>query len=223
MRLFFRRMSVALITLLSYVHAQSQPIQSAATPAITKQESVWGQGVLEVEFLTKLRLFLESTPLDYKEFGRLFGVQFEVSPKETSHKDGSWSAYTIGSMTLPFGKPFRDGGYGPSYSFTPNRNSSALWIELLKLPSGGLTSNSTYPCIKSEALSAVFEGSQWVKTVTYAERKIHLTTVQYPTGESYRFKQATTDHIWLSASIGDECIPYLSLSFDSTRKYPSNN
>lgn len=194
---------------------------SAAKAEPTKPE--WGQGVLEAEFLTKLRLFLERDPLDFKEFERVFGVRLEVHPKEGPYPDGSWGIHAVGPIPPPFGREFRGRGYGPSYSFIPTRDEKYLRIELLKPPPRGWTPESKLPCIKPEVVAAAFEGTEWLKTVTYGERRVHLAVAAYPISESYRYRQGTPDHIWLSISVDHECVPYLFVSTDRIASHPATS
>lgn len=192
----------------------------AATASVTKAEPTrleWGQGVLEAEFLTKLRLFLERDPLDYKEFERVFGVKLEVHPKEGPYHDGSWGIHAVGPIPPPFGREFRGGGYGPTYSFIPGRSSNTLRIELVKPPPRGWTQESKLPCIEPSLFVTALDHPSWAREQLFSRDH----GVPIPTTDQYRFLSPSGLTVSMTVTQRAQCTPYLLISLPVSPIHPN--
>jgi hypothetical protein len=200
--------------------------KSASAPMTVATPVEWGQGILEAEFLTKLRHFLERDPLDFKSFGLTFGITLEVTPSTGQHPDGSWAIRTTGPLPPPFGSENSGGTFGAGlrgaeYLFIPTLKQNSLRLELLKRSSKIEQFSKKSPCIEPNMVASAFQQFSWIKTTSYGERKTHQGLVPYPTIDIYYYKQGTLDQVALSIYLGYECVPYLSVSTNRTIQHPA--
>jgi len=204
--------------------AVSAPAASAATPTSATPTVAttpkWGEGVLEREFLIKLRTFLATDPFDFKRFESAFGVPLEATPPNGPYSDGGWG---IGSVRYvhPFGPTFNNRSRGGVYwSFNPSRNSSYVRMEFVKMPPAGKRDGDGLPCMTPELVEQVFDQGWGERTTRYREIRVYLVTTQVPAGKSTKWMAGTPQEVWMSYPL-ETCIPRMSFSFTRMPAYPT--
>lgn len=196
------------------------PARLATAPASTAIAPRWGDGVLEREFLVKLRTFLETDPFDFKGFEATFGVRLEVNPSDRPYPDGGWS---IGNVRYgyPFGQTFNNRTRGGAYwAFDPGRNSAYLSMEFAKMPPAGKGDRDGQPCMTPELVEQVFDQGWSERTTRYREIRVHLATTQVPGGKSAKWMAGTPQQVWMSYPL-ETCIPRMFFSFSRLPPYPT--
>lgn len=179
----------------------------------------WGEGLLELDFLRKLREFLETDPFDFKAFEAAFGVPLEAYPPTAQFPEGGWG---IGSVRFkhPFGMTFNNRSRGGVYwSFSPTRNTSYVAMEFVKMPPAGKREGDGLPCIRPEQIKQVFDDG-WVGETSYREIRVHMVTTLVPGQQGYKWRAETPQEVWMNYPI-ESCVPRLSVSFKRLPQHPA--
>lgn len=194
------------------------PARPPTGPASTAIAPRWGDGVLEREFLVKLRKFLETDPFDFKGFEVAFGVRLEANPPDRPYPDGGWS---IGNVRYgyPFGQTFNNRTRGGAYwAFDPGRNSAYLSMEFVKVAFGD-HEKLHLPCLTMDQFMDVFEAPGWTNgylILRYADGLPVYGPRQFQT------KAANGVAVRFIPQGGGGCSPYLSVNFDRLRPHPAS-
>jgi hypothetical protein len=190
-----------------------------AAPAV-RAEAKWGEGVLELDFLRKLRVFLETDPFDFKAFELVFGVGFNPDPPNGPNPGGSWGMNET-RRAFPFGQTFNNRSVGGvRWSFDSSRNTSYVAMEFVKMPPAGKREGDGLPCITPEQIKQVFENG-WVGETAYREIRMHLVTTLVPGQQSYKWRAETPQEAWMNYPI-ESCVPRLSVSFRRLPPHPAS-
>ena len=145
----------------------------------------WGEGVQELDFLRKLRVFLETDPFDFKAFELVFGVGFNPDPPNGPNPGGSWGMNET-RRAFPFGQTFNNRSVGGvRWSFDSSRNTSYVAMEFVKMPPAGKREGDGLPCIRPEQIKQVFDDG-WVGETSYREIRVHMVTTLVPGQQGYK-------------------------------------
>ncbi|MBL8370258.1 MAG: hypothetical protein JNK28_02605 [Burkholderiaceae bacterium] len=203
------------------------PAASSATPTSATPTAAttakWGEGVLEREFLIKLRTFLETDPFDFKRFESAFGAPLEATPLNGPYSDGGWG---IGSVRYvhPFGPTFNNRSRGGVYwSFNPSRNSSYLSMDFVKMPPAGKRDGDGLPCMTPELIKEVF-AAKWVGTTTYTDfSPMYPGRLPYPipANQIFRWLPDTSEEVFLVYQLNEICVPGLTAAFKKLPPHPA--
>ena len=192
---------------------------NAVTPTVATTPK-WGEGVLEREFLIKLRTFLEADPFDFKAFEAAIGVGFKADPPDGPHPDRSWGMDET-RRVLPFGQTFNNRSRGGvRWSFDPGRNSAYLRLEFVKMPPAGKRDGDGLPCMTPELVEQVFDQGWGERTTPYREIRVYLVTTQVPAGKSAKWMAGTPQEVWMSYPL-ETCIPRMFFSFARLPLHPT--
>lgn len=206
--------------------AVSAPVASSAATTATPTVAAtakWGEGVLEREFLIKLRTFLETDPFDFKAFEAAIGVGFKADPPDGPHPDRSWGMDET-RRVLPFGQTFNNRSRGGvRWSFDPGRNSAYLRLEFVKMPPAGKRDGDGLPCMTPELIKEVF-AAKWVGTTTYTDfSPMYPGRLPYPipANQIFRWLPDTPDELGLSYLVDRTCVPALAVSTQRIPPHPA--
>lgn len=199
------------------------PARPATGPASIATAPRWGDGVLEREFLIKLRTFLETDPFDFKAFEAAFVVPLIPSPPTETYSDGSWS---IGSerYVQPFGPTFNNRSRGGVlWAFNPRHDSYNLRMEFVKMPPVGKRDGDGLPCLTPEMIKEVFS-TGWVGTTTYTDfAPAYPGRLPYPipSNQIFRWQPDTLEQVRLVYRLNEICVPGLTVGFKKLPPHPA--
>ena len=191
---------------------------NAVTPTVATTPK-WGEGVLEREFLIKLRTFLEADPFDFKAMNALLG-NMEVAPKDGPYPDGSWVFRTVRTREPLGGEYGNRGPGGANFAWNHLRTGSYLRLEFVKMPPAGKRDGDGLPCMTPELVEQVFDQGWGERTTRYREIRVYLVTTQVPAGKSAKWMAGTPQEVWMSYPL-ETCIPSMSFSFTRMPPYPT--
>lgn len=192
------------------------PARPATGPASIATAPRWGDGVLEREFLIKLRTFLETDPFDMKALSGLLG-ELRVVPPNAPFPDGSWYARTV-RVKDPLGGEYGNRGPGGAmFAYAHDRSSSYLRMEFVKVAFGD-HEKSHRPCLTTDQFMEVFDAPGWTNGYlilryaddlpVYGPRQFQTTAAS---GVAVRFIPQG----------GGGCSPYLTIDFDRLPLHPA--
>lgn len=202
--------------------AASSVTPTSATPTAATTAK-WGEGVLEREFLIKLRTFLETDPFDFKRFATLFEIELELSPPTAPYPDGSWGVGDV-RVKRPFGMAFENRSRGGvKWNFSPSRNSSYVRMEFVKMPPAGKRDGDGLPCMTPELIREVF-AAKWVGTTTYTDfSPMYPGRLPYPipANQIFRWLPDTPEQVFLVYQLNEICVPGLTAAFKKLPPHPA--
>lgn len=206
--------------------AVSAPAASSVTPTSATPTAAttakWGEGVLEREFLIKLRTFLETDPFDFKAMNALLG-NMEVVPKDGPYPDGSWVFRTVRTREPLGGEYGNRGPGGANFAWNHLRTGSYLRLEFVKMPPAGKRDGDGLPCMTPELIKEVF-AAKWVGTTTYTDfSPMYPGRLPYPipANQIFRWLPDTPEQVFLVYQLNEICVPGLTAEFKKLPPHPA--